>query len=161
MTKNGDYKRQVTVKMIDIGWIHSDGLGFREFFRYLAEFRFTQKSSTLSNGINNLLAKKYTKAMYWAWVYPTLIWMIASVSFITMYAAPGIAHFSEDEKTIATILGMFTIFISSYIVLLDIIAHLPHDLNLGLLTKASDMYTGSAVILIVLDTFREGENDES
>ena len=80
---------------------------------------------------------------------------------MTMYAAPGIAHISEDEKTIATILGIFTIFISSYEVLLDIIGHLPWDLKFTDITRAKDMYTGIVVILIVIDTLRGGENNES
>ena len=37
LKKNGDYKRQVSVKMIDIGWVYSDGLEFRELFGTLNE----------------------------------------------------------------------------------------------------------------------------
>ena len=43
LKKTGDYKRQVTVKMIDIGWIYSDGLEFCEIFRTLYRVKGSQK----------------------------------------------------------------------------------------------------------------------
>ena len=94
-------------------------------------------------------------------IYPNIIFLIAVVSFMTMYAAPGIAHISEDEKTIATILGIFTIFVSGYLFLLDIIGHLQVDVTFALIFKPKDMYNSIVVTWIVIDTLKGAENNQS
>ena len=69
-----------------------------------------------------------------------------------MFAAPGIAHIREDQKMFATILGIFTIFIASYVGLQESLANLPWDRNFLSFIDFKDVYTGSWVIGIVIDT---------
>ena len=147
--------------MIDIGFVFSGEHEFRELHRTLLFCNGTQKQSNLAKGLVNLNEKNYMREIKKWWILPFLIYMIASLLFLTMYAAPGIGHIKEDEKMIATILGIFTIFISSCIVLLDGLAHLPWDLNFMWLIGFKDVYTASWVIGIVIDTLIEAENSES
>ena len=143
--------------MLDIGWICSSEVGFRELIVLLANTPYESVFSTdLVITLVKIFKERYKDAIMWRCFIPYMVYFLSTVCFYTIFTSSGI-H-SEDAKVIARIMGGVIIALDLYFLFFEFVAIMRDD---GYLKKDAfnyvDFLTSALNLYLVYETLTETE----